>query len=275
MHRRVAACSLLAACGLFPNLSGLSGDAGSADVSSPDVTTDAAPSHDAAPDAPGDVGPDAPPPGFCATHTGHTFCEDFDEPSFAARWTGVSTSSSAVTLAESDAGWVSPPNELLASTPFPASSGAPYAFAFEHFATAKSIKVQVELFVSTGSLQEIDPLLIAFNPPPVGYSYYDIHIDSGDGHLGYNFTPEGGTNSNTDLSFVTPLDAWHAFEVDVDLNTSAVQIFVDGVSTLDATLAEPLSPTAFDLQLGVVRGLAGATATTGVVQVDNVLVDTQ
>ncbi len=278
MRRRVfALCVVLGACGLFPDLSGLTGDA-SVDASTQDSSVDAVPPGDArldtTTDSPSsaDSGLDAAA-GYCATHTGHTFCEDFDEPNFEARWTGVSQVADA-SVVESDAGFVSPPNELLATATFPANSGAS-AYAYKHFATATTIKIQLEMLVATAGLVQIDPLMIFFNPPPAGYTHYEIHIDSGDGHFGYNYTPDGGANTNPDVSFTTPVGAWHAFEVDIDMTTSSVQVLVDGVSQVNTTLLATVSPTAFDLRVGVVSGLGGVTAATGALQFDNVVVDTK
>jgi hypothetical protein len=273
----LAICVVLGACGLFPDISGLTGGDAGIDASTQDAGVDAMPPVDArldtTTDSPSSVDSGIGDAGYCATHTGHTFCEDFDEPNFESRWTGVQTTAGA-SVVESDAGFVSPPNELLATATFPASSGAA-AYAYKHFATANSIKIQLEMLVTMAGLPQIDPLMIFFNPPPAGYTHYEIHIDSGDGHFGYNYTPDGGTNTNPDVSFTTPIGAWHAFEVDIDMTTSNVQVLVDGVSQVNTTLLATVSPTAFDLRVGVVSGLGGTTAATGIVQVDNVLVDTK
>jgi hypothetical protein len=273
---------VVSACGLFPDLTGLAGDAG-VDAFEPDVSVDA-PGVDAVADATksdaatndggaGDAA-DAADGGWCATHPNHTFCEDFDEPGFAARWTGISLNPSSSTVIESDAAAISPPNEMLASATFPPDSNA-NAYVYRHFSTAKTLKVQAEILVDPVGLPQIDPVMIVLSPPPPGYTRYDIHVDTGDGHLGNNYTPDGGSAINTDTNFANPLSAWHNLEIDLDLTKSSIQLYVDGVLATTWTLA-PTSPTGFDLRIGVTAGLGTVDAsTTGVVHVDNVLVDIQ
>lgn len=266
-----------AACGLFPDVSDLAGDGGLDAFAQEDVSVDA-PTTDARADVVADVtsdGGDAAAGGWCATHTGHAFCEDFDEPGFETRWTGVVKSPSSSTVVESDAAAISLPNEMLSSATFPSGNSASHAYAFEHFPTANSLKVQAEILVDPVALPQIDPVTIVLNPPPPGYSYYDVHVDTGDGHLGNNYTPEGGANVNTDTTFANALSAWHNLELDIDLTKSSVKVFVDGALATSWTIAST-SPTGFDLQLGVTAGASALDAsTTGVVHVDNVLVDTQ
>lgn len=287
----VVACVGVAACALFPAVDGLVGDGGGAldatsdavsDVSA-EASSDSGPSDvvqasdaDAGTDADTGTGADADADAatsFCATHLGHTFCEDFDEPNFASRWTTLSLSSGA-TLDESDASSQSPPNQLLGDVTFPAQTSASTAYAGKHFASASTITAEAELEV-TSTLAKIDPIQIHFSPAPAGYDYYEIHIDTGDDHLGASWVPsDGGPSSYVDVTFPNNLAAWHDVKLVVDVKTSAVQAYLDG--TLVAQTAIPaLSAAAFDLRVGVVTGSNSSTsALDGTVHVDNVLVDT-
>jgi hypothetical protein len=269
----VVACATTFACALFPNLSSLSESDGGQATDAADANN----ASDVALDADGgdatavtDAGSDA---SFCATHTGHTFCEDFDEPGFATRWSGVVTSQAGSTAVESDASSASAPNELLTTATFPASTSGQGAFVYKHFTAAKTLKVQVALLVDVSTMAECDPLEISLIPP-AGYKTYQIHIDIPTQHLGYTTTPtDGGTSTTTDTAFTTTFPTWRNLEFDLDFTTSAVAVLVDGVPTVAWTVA-PLAPTAFDVRLGVVIGLSGTTSATPVVHVDNVLIDT-
>jgi hypothetical protein len=266
---------------LFPDLGGLSGDAGSSadattDVNVPDTNVTDTSADVSTSDGGGgaDADADAATTGWCATHPGHTFCEDFDEPNFQARWTGTTVPTDA-SVVESDASSVSPPNELLVTVPVPASASPADAYTYKHFATAKTAKIQLQLMANWTGLATLDPVVVELNPPPSGYKHYDIHVDVADDHLGNNYTPnDGGANVNTDTTFTNPFQAWHNLEIDLDLTKSTVQLFVDGVSAASWTIA-PTSPTGFDLRVGSIGVQNGTTtATTAIVQVDDVLVDT-
>jgi len=273
----VSAVGLPFGCGLFPDLSGLGGDASigldahpSDGNSGGDVVTDSSGADSSA-----DVTADA---GFCAGHPGHTFCEDFDEPNFQGRWDGVQTSNNGASLVESPAQFVSPPNSLLVTLPTPANAGG-HAYATKHFTTASQLTIQTELLVeptTPAQLDQLDPLMIVFNPAPAGYDDYEIHIDIATMHLGYVATPsDGGAQVHLDTSFTNPLSSWHNVEVDLTLATGAIKILVDGVQATVWTVA-PIGPSAFDLRLGVAASDNVSNATIAeTVNVDNVLVDTQ
>ncbi len=266
------------ACGLFPDLSSLSESDG--------ATTDAA--NDASISADADAGKtdsgdaavikDAGSDGdaaalFCVTNANHTFCEDFDEPGFATRWNGVVTTPDAGTAVESDASSVSAPNELLTTATYPPNTNGLAAYAYKHFTTAKTLKLQVALLVEAATMANFDPVEISFTPP-AAYKSYQIHIDVATQHVGYTTAPaDGGSAVTTDTPFTSTFATWRNLELDLDLTTSAFQILVDGTQVVSWTVA-PLAPTAFDIRLGVVLGVSGSTPTTSIVHVDNVLVDT-
>ena len=271
----VVACAATVACALFPDLSSLSESDGGGTLDASDAAD--AKTSDVALDVDGadaivitDAGNDAP---FCATHMGHTFCEDFDEPGFETRWNGVVTIPDASTAVESDASSVSAPNELLATSTFPPNTGGVPAYAYKHFTTAKTLKLQVALLVEPSTMAQCDPVEISLTPP-AAYKTYQIHIDISTQHVGYTTTPnDGGSSTTTDTPFTMTFPTWRNLELDLDLTTSVLAILVDGTPTVNWTIA-PLAPTAFDVRLGVVLGLSGSTSATPVVHVDNVLIDT-
>jgi hypothetical protein len=283
-RRLILACTLLAACGLFPDLSGLSGgDAATTDAADVGPPADAQPSDGQPPDAPPSDGqpPDAQPTdagdaGFCATHPGHAFCEDFDEPNFAARWDSIATTTGS-TAVEDDASSTSPPNAMLGTVTFAASSSSGTAYARKHFGTATTFQVRAELLVDPTSLAQIDPVEIKLQPPPTGYSEYQIHVDVGTKHLGWSTTPaDGGASSNSDLSFTNTLSSWQNVEIDFDLSTAIVKVLVNGATVVGPATLSPVSPTGFDVELGVVKGSNTSNAPiVGTVHVDDVLVDLQ
>ncbi|HEY1953999.1 MAG TPA: LamG-like jellyroll fold domain-containing protein [Polyangiaceae bacterium] len=287
MRGRAAVLLIVSGCALFPELDGLVGDAGGpvdATLDAPgeaaaEASSDAAPSDVVQPpdgNADADAGAVADADAaiaFCASHTGHTFCEDFDEPSFANRWSSLALSVGA-TLDESDASAQSPPNQLLGDVTFPPSSSTATAYVSKHFTSSSKITAEADFEVDS-TLAKVDPIHITFSPAPAGYSAYEIHIDTGDNHLGASWTPsDGGPSDYMDVTFPDQLAAWHDVKLVVDLTTSAVQAYLDGA--LVAQMTTPtLSPAAFNLQVGVVSGTNDAlTPVDAKVHVDNVLVDT-
>jgi hypothetical protein len=258
MRRLIVVASLVAAaCGVFPDLSGLNPpvDAALVDAQLSDVASDA--------------GADA---GFCLTHPNHTFCEDFDEPNFAARWTSVVTSPTSATVMESDASSVSAPNELLASILTDGGATA-MVYASKHFAQATTVKIQLQLRVNPATALNFDPVMIVLNPPPAAYKNYQLHIDTADQHFGCGYAPaDGGAASTFDMTFPSSLTAWSAVEIDLDMATSMINILVDGISVTQTSLPA-ITPSAFDLRVGAVQINTATTNLSAVVHVDNVLVD--
>ncbi len=271
----------LASC-LFPSLTGLTGPGGDAanDTELTDAplsdgpnVTDSQPANDAPSSDAADAGDASDAGGFCATHPGHTFCEDFDEPNFQTRWDNISASAGATLVADNSKS-VSPPNEMLASVSVPAN-GSAHAYAMKHFTTANTIKIAAEMMVDTNTLATLDPLMIVFNPPPSGYTSYEIHIDTCTGHRGYLATLSDGGSLHVDTAFANTLQTWHNVEVDLNMSTAAIDVLLDGVPTVQWTVAA-LSPTAFDLRLGITTSSSTTSSPLpGVAHVDNVLVDVQ
>src|SRR5678815_5383821 len=119
MFRRLVLLASITACGLFPDLGPLSGgDAGGSDAVadgtndvSIDVTNDAPPS---------DAGLDVKK-SPCTVQ--HTFCDDFDDGSFGAKWDNSDNGSGGTLSQTTNA--VSPPYAFQATVPGGASH--PYA----------------------------------------------------------------------------------------------------------------------------------------------------
>lgn len=258
----ILAATLAAAC-LFPSLAGMGGPG---DASTPDGTAD------------GSALPDGSPAdaSFCGTHPGHTFCEDFDQPSFAAHWGTVAAAGPDASVTADDAAATSPPNSLLATTTSPAYSYFASAYVGKHFAAASHITVQFGLRIDTSPTVPGDVLRVTMSPAPAGYSTYMIALRTQSGATTVDTsmtTADGGIFPSLAAPVGEGFLAWHTVRLDLDTLLATCAVTVDG--SVAASLQLPAwSASPFDLSLGVPHvENATPTVTSVTVHVDDVLVD--
>ena len=163
---------------------------------------------------------------------------------------------------------------MLATVTFPAYTGGPCAYAVEHFATAKTLQGPGAAPRKPDGASVPRPARHRLQPAADRLRLLRHPHRHGDNHLGNQYTPsDGGAPNDIDTTFNNPFTVWRNLEVDLDLTTSKLELYLDSVPTLTVNV-EPLTPAAFDMQLGVVSGGGGAATGPGTVHVDNVLVDT-
>jgi len=269
MFRRLVLLASLSGCGLFPDLSLLSGeDAGgsdamsdaTSDVSTFDVTSDAPPS-----DAGLDVkkSPCSQP---------HTFCDDFDDGSLGATWDKSDNTGGGILSQSTNA--VSPPYAFQAQVP--GGGGHPDAILQEYLAAAQHVHYECDIVImgSQSTNMEIDYFDFAFQP--AGYSYGNFNLEqlNPGATLEEISRPTGAdASAYNDDNFNLVLSSWKHVVVDIDFAKSTFTLAVDGV-TIDAMSMKPVLASSVST-LGVGVTYSGGLTAPWTVLIDNVVVDLQ
>ena len=214
---------------------------------------DAATVEDAAslPDAVSDASPDAGS-GFCATHPGHTFCDDFDDGDLAARWSSVFGVRGAPL--RDDAGATSPPFALLATAA--ATTSAAGDFHASSVLKVFSATTHLHLSANVLALQPLAGLNTVYirpSPLPGNALFYEVSIwtpPNGTSTLEhYVFYPDGG-GPKTNQPFTESWAGWRHVELDVRFDTAVATLTIDGVQRGTVAL-EAVQPTAVEVELGI------------------------
>ncbi len=208
--------------------------------------------------------------GLCSV--AHTFCDDFDEGGVGARWDLLQPYGG--TLAYTDAA-VSPPNALEVTAS--ASLDAGITAMVKHFISAASkIHLEMDLQTDCEAVSEVDLVDVIPSTAPNPYSSVDLllwqHQDAGYIEVDYNATPvDAGTSANAPIS-VPFGGGYRHFIIQYDLVAQALTVTIDGVVEAKLDLPIAITPSTFDLSLGVLYHSKLGT-TDCHVRVDNVVVD--
>lgn len=273
----VSGCSLLVDSG---GLTGAGASDGQPDSSAGEDAADASDDGgqtgiDAAAEA--EAGGDTASPesgaGFCAA-SAHDFCDDFDGPPLAQKWTEVVTEAGTVTLTGDKS--VSAPNALRVQL----QAGAPDYKSAAPFQMLTSPSASYHLEASVLVLDKSDQgsvevLALSFNPPS-GFTAYDVLFGISEGRYRLmEWAQETGVGDHTnhsDLATSTSFAAWRRVEIDVTLSTSGST----AVLKLDGQVAGQveLEPApALGVRVGVgaaqVEGITGSWT----ILVDDVAID--
>jgi hypothetical protein len=274
----VGASLVLASCSVLIDFDGLVNPLVGTDASSPvdasvdvavivvDATFDA-PSVDAGTDAPVviDAAVDAP---FCATHPGHTFCDDFDSVPLATNWV-FSTNASKVTLDPTI--FESAPNSAKATSPDPPDGSSGFDDIEHDFPSGTQITIASNIKM-TGTSTSCDFIFIEFHTQSAGaynYCYFDISYFGGGAGLEVECT-EGTAG---EYYMTKPVSAgqpnWDRFSLSIDIATLVVSGSINGGTPVTVTM--PSSLTDKDLNVGV--GVPYNGQGECIVNADNVTVD--
>jgi hypothetical protein len=260
----VCAC----ACGLFPDLSTLSADAGDAGDASNDSTVDAA--RDTGSDAGGDASADARPSPCTATHL---FCDDFDQGALGAKWDSVHMTSGPLVLSTTNV--VTPPNALEATA---STSSDTESMLTKHFPSANHTHVELDAFVvnpSDTSNTEIDFVSFDISTPPSPYTYANLNLQRWQAAAlleQYAQTPDAG-NASVDMPVAQTFNTWTHVTLDIDFGAQTYALALDGVPVTQVAFAPQLPQSAFDFSVGVAY-TSGSSAEWNIF-IDNVVVDQQ
>jgi hypothetical protein len=247
------------ACSLVFGTAELRGDGGSNGTDAqPDVTADGAPT-----DGPG---------GFCATHPGHTFCDDFDLSEPATIWNRVATPRG--TLRRDGDASVSAPFSLLA-TSAPGDAGLfEAASVVKVLGTGQHVHVGLNMRFDAPfqNVTFVSPLYVWFRPAPVGYTKYEVGIGTTNGmpELENYHSVDGGSFVGTSTPFGESFLGWRRLELDIDLAGAVARVSVDGVERASLAL-EPAVGRGTELEIGM--GYVGDSTSTQAIRFDDVLVD--
>lgn len=286
--RSIAALSLLlVACSAIANFDGLvsdqdSSDSGvdgaSKDGSVASNTTDGSPLT--TPDGSSDAGMSSDAPqmkvdsgdsGYCSTHPGHTYCDDFDPTSgLMGRWTAnVNLGSAGVGTND----FVSPPREMVAVSPDNDGGVSGEDDIQKSFAATKSMDLEAAIKL-TLQVSSTDFMAIEFTPTDTSvYSdcYFDVAYSMGSGsEVEAQCSQQDGGSFYMKSVIAATQPSWDRVHLAVDMSTN--QGTVSGV-TKTITFPPGMATTKLTALLGVVYKTSGNG--NSVVRVDNVFIDTQ
>jgi hypothetical protein len=243
MRRIALGCGTFAigACSLFVNLDGLS--------SSSDAGLDATMMESGMPT---DAGSDSPPVRTCDA----TFCDDFDDDAaLGARWDGIGSNLDAGTLVRDMSDFQSPPSSLLVlvnkGVPPPGEISLYKSFAVKSRLIVR-FDMKIEQLNSGGD--ELDPLIVTFDPVPSGFDDYLILVSS----YANNTDPvtlevwaplsEGGAIDRT-----TPIPMsfgmWHNVVFDANFESNVLSASIDGAPPITLPM-DMQTPSTVKLRLG-------------------------
>jgi hypothetical protein len=275
MLRRLVLLASVSACGLFPDLGSLSGDAGGNDAA-PDVTTQ----KDATPDVTNDTTTtDVTPPGDAGLDVKtspctvkHTFCDDFDDGSIGAAWDKVANGVGGTVSQSTNA--VSPPFAFQAQVP--AGPGHPYAALEKDFPAAQHIHFEFDMIIIGSQATDIEIDYFDFSFQPSGYIYGDFNLErrnpGGTSEEGSQTTLDASTKYNDD-DLTEELTSWKHVVIDLDFGKSTYTVVVDG-TTIDAmSMNPPLASAQGTFSIGATY--TGALTSQWTIITDNVVVDLQ
>lgn len=239
------------------------GSVSSADGSATDAgVTDALPPTADAGDAP-----------YCATHPGHTFCDDFDPTStLGGRWTTTVHIGSAGVVTS---GFVSPPRGMLATSPDNDAGVSTENDIEKDFVASKIIDLEAAVKVTLGATG-CDFMGISFVPSNNSlYSecYFDVNYRVNVGtSLEAQCTQADGGSYYASSTIAATQPNWDRVHLSVDVSSSKVTGTVAGTSK-QLKFPAGLSTTKLTALLGVLY--KDKSVGNAVVRVDNVTVDTE
>jgi hypothetical protein len=289
MRRRliVALSITLGACSAIASFDGLvsegastdggaAGDAALKDASLPGTsdgdTSTAVDGGDAGGSGPmsdGGVSADSGDSGYCSTHPGHLFCDDFDTESvLTANWTVNHAAVGVIGL--SSAQFLSPPKSMSAVTPL--NDSGTYENDIERpFAANKSFTVEAA-FKVTGAVTGCDFVSVEFKPD-ANTGYTKCYLDISYANAGVilesqcSFPDAGSIYHSVPLGVTAP--NFQRVRLKVDLSTATVTgVFAGATKTVPIPLG--LGTVPFRTNLGVVYSTNDADCA---VRVDDVIVD--
>jgi hypothetical protein len=198
-------------------------------------------------DAGGDVGGGSSGGGgtFCAVEAGtHTFCDDFDGPPLASKWTSIEQVGGGTAVTDLTTSYSSPGS---LKTVAPASINAQTrGRVVKSFGTASRVVVSCEIWLDAtppkilpGAAVGGDSVLVV----NVGSSY-SIAINAHTDQVGYaeeSTGGDGGTQvlSSKDLAATSTLTGWIPVALTVDLAHASLSITIGGVQRLASA---PITP---------------------------------
>jgi hypothetical protein len=283
-----ASCAGVVACSLAASFDGfVGGDASAADAARGDASSSSG--DGAAPDEGGAANDGAIVDGasqaldggegggvnahFCATHTGHTLCEDFDDSdALAPSWVPNVTDGAAWGVDTTV--FVSPPRSFYATvSPVPGRASVEWYFSSGMTQVAFESNVRV-----SGTTNDVELMSVYFQTKnDVNFSdcYIDIGVVGGSAMIQASCNPQGVGTPTQDQSVIPgvgALAAWTRMRVVVDTTAPSVKAYAllsDG-GTIGASATLPVTkPDVFVVGLGVSYTNDG----TPLVHEDDVLVD--
>lgn len=266
MLRRLSLLAFVSACGLFPDVGSLSGDAGGSDATN-DVTTTSDATPDVTTDAPTDAGLDVKK-SPCAQQ--HTFCDDFDDGSLGATWD--KPNSSGGTLSQTTNA-ISPPYAFQAQV---SGSGHPYALLEKYLPASQHVHYECDMIILGAQSSGMEVDYFDFGFAPAGYTYGNFNMerldDAGDIE---QISKANGADAEAyhDDSIGEAFTSWKHLVIDIDFAKDTFTASVDG-ATIDAmTMTPPFTAASSTLSVGITY--TGGITTQWTVIIDNVVVDLQ
>jgi hypothetical protein len=259
------------------SLNGLSGGEGRDAAVSPDGPDEGG-MHDSAPspDAQADATPDAGT--FCATHQGHTLCDDFDEPGFRDVWSGGMVVTGGGSLFQDPDASVSPPYSLGAEMPAsPTGISSALTTVFEGLPNAINFSFDLWIVEAGSSGAAVAEVLL-----PSGQQFSIVLRGSGPVTLVLEEATrnaDGGTNYDDvpGILFTLATGQWYPVTVALELAGSS-----GGMVSVKVGDAGPLSgvPTDLPMLMGTSVRLSTGVADYGdeplgawTVRLDNFIAD--
>lgn len=214
--------------------------------------------------------------GFCASHTGHAMCADFDDGAYNAQFSSVGVSANA-SLGLDSSFSVSPANSLLSRLPTSASHDFAYmirGFVGNASKITYTFAARPESWpTALGNGAPIAKIVINEGSP----NERSVEIDvgsSGSSLLERIFTSGKLSQTEHKLTVALQLAAWRTVAITIDVVQHTCNVTLDGTPVLSNT---SLDPSWVAGSLSVHLGLEWATAQPSpwAVRFDNVLVDWQ
>jgi hypothetical protein len=222
-----------------------------------------------------DAGPDA---GFCASHPGHTLCDDFDDPGYLALWNQPRDLNNDGAIDQDPVVFLSPPYSLEAQ--MGQADGPSYAYLVTKFAQVpNALRIEFDFFLASGGNSTISlanillPGSVSFTlkltePSPPLFQMVEVTRDDA-----------GVVYSNlANVSYIVEIGQWYHVIVNFDLlgaDAGEVDVTFNHGTQVTDQAAVPLSldaSSAYQIQAG-----AGSFSSTpylsSSVRLDNFLVD--
>lgn len=199
-------------------------------------------------------------PGGCA----HPFCDDMEDPAFAA-WGGTETDLGAGVVRDPARGYRG--GSLKAFSPDGSSLASLYTDTFSALTTADHW-VRVMLYVASGSTLDVEP--VHFTDPArtrqIVFALYDTDTDIHAHGIAADF--------NNTVAIAPPRDQWVCYELHVTFAaTGLVELYRDGTRIVSRAI-----DTSFPAGMPLSRVLVGVaskpTTLAATVWVDDVIADT-
>ncbi len=211
--------------------------------------------------------------GYCSTHPGHTFCDDFDPTStLGGRWTtNIHIGSAGVVTS----GFVSPPREVLATSPDNDGGVDGENDIQKDFLATKSMDLEAAVKVALAA-NSSDFMAIEFTPIDTSVyasCYFDVQYSMASGTVleAQCNQPDGGSFYSS-ASIVATQPNYERIHLSVDLTTNQVTATMSG-TTKKIFFPAGLATTKFSALLGVVYKATGIG--NAVVRTDDVFIDTK